>query len=1831
MKKKNMKKLMATSLATTLAVPAAIAGTPIVQAEELQQNEAVETTQLIVKLSEEVKIVEAPVQRAVEATSTDSATFNTQTAENIVQIAEQADTMELVTVHNEAITEEALQVVDKTEDLLVVEVNATNIEELKESLLNFDNVEYVEENVVYTIADMDDEYYKSQWNLKSINTEQAWTDLDQSNINYEKQVVVAVLDTGIQHNHEDLAGRTLRGKTFVENEINDDDDGSDNQGHGTFVSGFIAANADNSVGIAGVAGKQNVKILPVKVMDKNGSGTAANIAKGIEYAIAEGVDVINMSLSGEYSEAVNEAVQKAAAAGIVVVAAAGNGGGSADVSFPAALNNVISVAALAEKDQHYTRSNVGATVDLSAPGAGVFSTSMTAEKYTTGSGTSYAAPHVAGVAALYKLKHPEASAAEIEEVLKKTAQDVGTKGRDDKTGEGKVDAAAALAYDGETQVASFTIPGTNENLLGETTIQLLLTKAETIESIEFSIDGTEIGTVQNPDSAPSIVWDTTTVADGSYTLTAKLLARDGSTTEITREVTVLNEAPSGYMFNVKTPSGSVAQAANIVLYEKIEAEDGSYSYKELWTGLTNSEGVVRVPSYIGTDLKTLQVTVQGTFDAEEGNTWFMYNREVSSIGTVELSSINTVPVQLTTTNKAGEELPGAEYYISMHDKNGVKLTAPKQVNNSKTNVSPTVYIDKGAYDIHSYFKAEEGTYFLSHMNTNVVAANSLLFDANESGQVIVNNDDEGLVNATLYLYSDNVSNTFGSSEVLHGKKFFVSPGDYKYLIDAEVKDSAGGENWIYVFESDSNVVKVTKDGITEVKAGGSLQISKFESDYDSLRRYYTQRGLTYIERDETKNIAHKLDGAFYTQQAFTDKYNNGLVGLKRGSIDSEDALYVRDAQTGATTAYDNGETTITALDFGNIYAKYKVVNTTNNKTILDSHAKNPTNAANRGYYWYAFWVTTSSDITPGLHEVSLEMDPTPLAPEGLYKKMDVDMQNSSVDLKVKDTKGTYKPAYVTIMSATKDEDGDYEWDAKLTRWTDSSRTLSIPTNLPKDSDINVAVIRYSVASGEYAYLFKPFKDVSELDGDIEIPDNMQKVAINAYNGDESLTGISTKEWLIKYPVATSDDTAYASINNFYNYKKDSIYLAPGTYTFEGNYVSLQDENSKRSNYYFLNEDVEITDTDTNEVKFDTTGLAKVAIEADTEGFTDVRGAILYPFNKYSSSFTGALRVGHEFYLPTNIDLDLQVQLGYGDKESTDIIWNYFLSKGEKNFAAGDAEMWNVGGQFAANVHLTSNEFKQGDVTLNGHTTISDAYENTITSVLVNKTSDYTITGDEDIVYTLRNGEIIASTVNEDGSYTITHGGHEANEQSVKPVLTVYNEQGDVVYEKSNLHYYTQFHDLALNDLAAGNYYAQVGLAASPQGPIKSAAEQGAFSVVGEAVPTPEEDKDPVIPTTPDEDKKPVTPSKPEEDKGSTTPEKDKDRPSSGGSSSGGSSGGSGSGSSSSNSATNTTKPETTSPATPTPEKAESAPEVAVNTTKEQVISPEAIQQGTKAELQLGEVKVTVPTKQLAAAAHTVTVEEKNGQLFFSATANNVEVQFDDYVVLEFTATEFTSASDFAFVRVLEDGTYASVPHTIKDGVVTLKVRKGGTFAVTTEKKTFADAANNGHADYINKLAQRQIITGKTDTSFEPNAVSTRAHFAAIISRALDLSPKGSSTFTDTKGKWFENEVQALFDAGIVRGKDATTFDPNAAITRQQAAVMLSRVVTLLNIDTPTGSTKAFTDMNKMSAEGQQAAVLLQKLGVFTGKEDGSFDPGAQLTRAQMAKAVYKLLEAAELL
>ena len=513
-------------------------------------------------------------------------------------------------------------------------------------------------------------------------------------------VTVAVIDTGVDGSHEDLIGRVLgTGKTFITNSDYDENSQVDDygqQGHGTFVAGIIAASANNTAGIAGVAGTANVNILPIKVMNKSGTGEAFDIVKGIDYAVEQGADVINLSLSGEYSETLEAAVEKATKQGVVVVAAAGNGGGSADASYPAALPNVISVGSITDKDQVYSGSNSGSTLDIVAPGVNILSATTKYGElgseggfYGTGTGTSYATPHVAAVVALYKLQNSEASAAEVQQVLESTATDLNTEGWDAKTGYGKVNAAAVLAGDIELAPLTFELPKANDNVLNTTTVQVTLTNPEQVDKTVFYVDSistaTEIGKVEGNAVTAAIEWNTTNVTDGEHAIIAVTYNASGEKlAELTRTVTVRNNPESGYMFTVKTPGNTIAKGASVRLLDKVyDEETNTYNYKELYTGTTNSEGVVRVPSNIGTDLKTLQVVVQGKFDASteaNGNTWFMYSREVSGAGSITLGSEDTVPVAMNTIDKAGKDVASAQYFIAMKDAEGIALGSTTIVN-----------------------------------------------------------------------------------------------------------------------------------------------------------------------------------------------------------------------------------------------------------------------------------------------------------------------------------------------------------------------------------------------------------------------------------------------------------------------------------------------------------------------------------------------------------------------------------------------------------------------------------------------------------------------------------------------------------------------------------------------------------------------------------------------------------------------------------------------------------------------------------------------------------------------------------------------------------------------------------------------------------------------------------------------------------------------------------------------------------------------------------------------------------------------------------------------
>lgn len=250
-------------------------------------------------------------------------------------------------------------------------------------------IEHVEPNY-YLQASFtpNDPFFPYQYNLPKINAPAAW-DISQSN----SSVKIAIIDTGVQLNHPELAGKILPGYDYVDY----DNIPEDGNGHGTHVAGIAASITNNGVGIAGVA--PLASIVPLRVLDNNGQGTTGNVGNGLVYAANNGIQVVNLSLGGPTGEAfLQAAVQYAWDRGAVIIAAAGNDNTSYPI-VPASYPNVIAVASTNPSDLKSNFSNYGSWVDMAAPGDTILSTYL-GGSYAYLSGTSMAAPHVAGVAAL---------------------------------------------------------------------------------------------------------------------------------------------------------------------------------------------------------------------------------------------------------------------------------------------------------------------------------------------------------------------------------------------------------------------------------------------------------------------------------------------------------------------------------------------------------------------------------------------------------------------------------------------------------------------------------------------------------------------------------------------------------------------------------------------------------------------------------------------------------------------------------------------------------------------------------------------------------------------------------------------------------------------------------------------------------------------------------------------------------------------------------------------------------------------------------------------------------------------------------------------------------------------------------------------------------------------------------------------------------------------------------------------------------------------------------------------------------------------------------------
>ncbi len=293
----------------------------------------------------------------------------------------------------------------------------------------------------YALITPNDPQFPRQWNLRQINGPAGW-DINQGS----NQIVIAILDTGIDIGHPDLTDKIVAGYDFVNHDAQPQDD----EGHGTHVAGIAAASSNNGTGVTSV--DWNARIMPLKVLDDQGSGWASDISDAIRWATDHGANVINMSFgSSSPANSIASAINYAHQHNVTLVAAGGNEFSNGNqVSYPAAFPHVIAVAATNINNSHAFYSNTGPYVDIAAPGgdnnAQILSSIWrgTGAAYNTMIGTSMAAPHVSGLAALVKAQNPNLSTDQVEWAIESSARDLGAIGKDNVFGYGQIDVAAAL-------------------------------------------------------------------------------------------------------------------------------------------------------------------------------------------------------------------------------------------------------------------------------------------------------------------------------------------------------------------------------------------------------------------------------------------------------------------------------------------------------------------------------------------------------------------------------------------------------------------------------------------------------------------------------------------------------------------------------------------------------------------------------------------------------------------------------------------------------------------------------------------------------------------------------------------------------------------------------------------------------------------------------------------------------------------------------------------------------------------------------------------------------------------------------------------------------------------------------------------------------------------------------------------------------------------------------------------------------------------------------------------------------------------------------------------
>ncbi|HNQ90800.1 MAG TPA: S8 family serine peptidase [Verrucomicrobiota bacterium] len=388
-----------------------------------------------------------------------------------------------------------------------------------EALQRHEDVEFAEGDAVVAPSLVpNDPSYPNQWHLPKIAASSAW-DLTCGS----SGTIIAILDTGVDGTHPDLAGKIVPGWNTYDNNA----DTSDVYGHGTAVAGSATAAGNNGIGVASVA--WGCRLMPMRISDLNGYGYSSTISAALTWAADHGARVANISYRLDFSATVTTAAQYFMSKGGVVTMSAGN-----EATLVTAADNpsIIVVSATDSADRLASWSNYGNNIDVAAPGVSILTTSR-GGGYGYWSGTSFSAPITAGVAALVISANPALSAEEVRDLVIESADDLGASGWDTIYGGGRVNAAkavdVALTFDADTvaPTTSITDPSPGAVVSGQVTITASAADDRGVTGVQLYLDGVLVGS--SAAATAQFAWDTTAAVDGEHTLQSTAFDAAGNT------------------------------------------------------------------------------------------------------------------------------------------------------------------------------------------------------------------------------------------------------------------------------------------------------------------------------------------------------------------------------------------------------------------------------------------------------------------------------------------------------------------------------------------------------------------------------------------------------------------------------------------------------------------------------------------------------------------------------------------------------------------------------------------------------------------------------------------------------------------------------------------------------------------------------------------------------------------------------------------------------------------------------------------------------------------------------------------------------------------------------------------------------------------------------------------------------------------------------------------------------------------------------------------------------------------------------------------------------